>query len=224
MQLAPLFPVLHQILRPAFPSCLWTGDRTQRSIALTFDDGPHSQYTPQLLEVLDYYGIPASFFLLGACVQRAPQIAKAVYERGHWVGLHGYDHQSFPMLSSGELRQSLASTQAAIASTCDIDPELIRDVRPPNGFFTPQTLGWLKSWGYRPVMWSVVPEDWVQPGVSVVVQRTLQQTCNGSIIVLHDGYHGGADVAESTAQIVPQLLKQGYEFLTIEQLWQQGRS
>ncbi len=62
MQLAPLFPVLHQILRPAFPGCLWVGEKSRPEIALTFDDGPHPQHTPQLLEVLDHYGIPASFF------------------------------------------------------------------------------------------------------------------------------------------------------------------
>ncbi len=69
-------------------------------------------------------------------------------------------------------------------------------------------------------MWSVVPEDWVCPGVPVVVNRVLQQTCNGSIIVLHDGYCGGAAVAEAVAQILPVLLNQGYRFRTIDQFWQ----
>ncbi len=219
MQLAPLFPVLYQILRRTFPDCLWTGSVNQPQIALTFDDGPHPYYTPQLLDVLDYYGIPASFFWLGACVRRAPEVANAVHERGHWVGLHGYDHQSFLRLSPRELKQSLEQTQAAIARTCGLDPNLVRDVRPPNGLFTPETLNLLREWGYRPVMWSVVPEDWVYPGVSVVVKRVLQQTCNGSIIVLHDGYCGGQDVAEVAAQIIPALLAQGYQFLTIDQLW-----
>jgi peptidoglycan/xylan/chitin deacetylase (PgdA/CDA1 family) len=218
MQLAPLFPVLHQILKPAFPGCLWTGDINQPQIALTFDDGPHPHYTPQLLDVLDYYGIPASFFWLGACVHRAPEVAKAVYERGHWIGLHGYSHQSFPSLSPLKLKQSLEATQAAIAHACGLDPKLVRDVRPPNGLFTPQTLNLLRNWGYRPVMWSVVPEDWVYPGVPVVIRRVLQQTCNGSIIVLHDGYCGGQDVAEVAAQLIPVLLEQ-YQFLTVDQLW-----
>ncbi|HEY9844737.1 MAG TPA: polysaccharide deacetylase family protein [Candidatus Caenarcaniphilales bacterium] len=222
MQLAPLFPVLHQILRPAFPDCLWAGNRNQQAIALTFDDGPHPQHTPRLLEVLDQYGVPASFFWLGACVQRSPQTAKAVYERGHWLGLHGYDHRSFPNLRAGQLKQSLEQTQDAIAQACDLDPKLLRDVRPPNGLFTPQTLNLLRDWGYRPVMWSVVPEDWVRPGIPLVVKRVLQQTCNGSIIVLHDGYCGGEDVAQSTAQLLPALLAQGYQFVTIDQLWNQS--
>ena len=95
----------------------------------------------------------------------------------------------------------------------------ICDVRPPNGLFTPQTLNLLSQWQYRPVMWSVVPEDWVRPGVSVVVQRVLQQVNNGSLIVLHDGACGGQDVAATVQNLVPQLLQQGYSFVTVDTLW-----
>lgn len=228
MQLAPLYPILYRILKPTFNNCLWCGTDKQPAIALTFDDGPHPEYTPQLLEVLDSYGVPASFFWLGACVNRAPDVAKAVYERGHWIGLHGYDHRAFPRLTPDALKQSLEKTQAAIAQACQLDPEevrmTIRDVRPPNGLFTPQTLSYLYQWNYRPVMWSVVPEDWVRPGVSVVVQRVLQQVQNGSLIVLHDGFCGGQDVAETTAQILQLLIQQGLKFVTVDQLWQQTQS
>ncbi|HBB34191.1 MAG TPA: chitooligosaccharide deacetylase NodB-like protein [Cyanobacteria bacterium UBA8803] len=220
MQLAPLYPILYQILKPAFPSCLWTGVPHSRAIALTFDDGPHPQYTLELLEVLDRYSIKASFFWLGACVTRAPAVAREVYARGHWIGLHGYHHHSFPFLRPNALRQSLEKTQEAIALACQLQPDRVRDVRPPNGLFTPQTLDLLHQWQYRPVMWSVVPEDWVRPGISVVVRRVLQQVCNGSLIVLHDGYCGGQDVALTTAQLIPQLLQQGYHFVTINQFWQ----
>jgi peptidoglycan/xylan/chitin deacetylase (PgdA/CDA1 family) len=220
MQLAPLYPFLYQILKPQFPGCLWSGSGSSRTIALTFDDGPHPQYTPQLLKVLDHYGIPASFFWLGLCVKRAPAIAKATYERKHWIGLHGYDHRSFPFLSPIALKQTLEQTQAEIAAACELPPEFVRDVRPPNGLFTPQTLNLLSQWNYRSVMWSVVPEDWVRPGISTVVQRVLHQVRSGSLIVLHDGYHGGADVAETVNQLIPILLQQNYRFVTVDQLWE----
>lgn len=223
MQLAPFLPLLYRILKPTFPSCLWSGASSHRAIALTFDDGPHARYTGQLLDVLDRYSIPASFFWLGACVNRSPDIAKAIYQRGHGIGLHGYDHRSFPSLAPDQLQQSLQATQAAIASACGVSPTSICDVRPPNGLFTPQTLKLLQQWNYRPVMWSVVPEDWVRPGISVVVQRVLEQVENGSVIVLHDGACGGEDVATATALLVPQLLQQGYQFVTIDTLWQQAQ-
>ncbi len=221
MQFAPLYPILYQILKPSFPSFLWAGSKHCRAIALTFDDGPHPQYTPELLQVLDRYNITASFFWLGACVERVPTVARDVYERGHWIGLHGYHHISFPFLKPNALKESLEKTQEAIAQACQIHPENLIDVRPPNGLFTPQTLSLLHQWNYRPVMWSVVPEDWERPGVSVVVQRVLRQVHNGSVIVLHDGYYGGQDVAETTTLLIPQLLQRGYHFVTIDQLWQQ---
>ncbi|NEP58015.1 MAG: polysaccharide deacetylase family protein [Symploca sp. SIO2G7] len=222
MQFAPLYPILYRILQPCFPNCLWAGSRNSQAIALTFDDGPHPQYTPELLQVLDYYQIRASFFWLGTCVDQAPTVAREVYQRGHWIGLHGYYHYSFPSLPPDILKQSLLSTQQAISQACHIHPEIVRDVRPPNGLFTPQTLSLLHQWHYRPVMWSVVPEDWVRPGISVVVKRVLQQVQNGSLIVLHDGNYGGQDVAQTTAKLVPELLQQGYHFITIDQLWMQA--
>ena len=84
----------------------------------------------------------------------------------------------------------------------------------------PQTLQQLHSLDYRPVMWTVVPEDWQKPGVSVVVRRVLKQVHNGSLIVLHDGYYGGEDVAQTTDWLIPQLIEQGYKLVTIDRLWQ----
>jgi peptidoglycan/xylan/chitin deacetylase (PgdA/CDA1 family) len=219
MQFAPLYPPIYRALKPLFPGCLWSGCSNCRAIALTFDDGPHPIYTPQLLEVLHHYGVTASFFWLGAWVQRTPTIAKQVYDQGHWLGIHGYDHRIFPMMSELELKRSLQQTQLEIARACDVDPATIRDVRPPYGVFTPKTLKLLQQWNYRPVMWSVVPEDWVRPGIAIVLQRVLRQVQDGSLIVLHDGFSGGADVAETTRQLIPLLLKQNYRFVTVDQLW-----
>ncbi|MGD2181824.1 polysaccharide deacetylase family protein [Lusitaniella coriacea] len=223
MQFAPLYPLLYRLLKPAFPGCLWTGSRDRPRIALTFDDGPHPTYTPQLLKILDFYQISASFFLLGTCVEKYPDLAKDVARRGHWIGLHGYYHHSFPLLSPPELRDSLQKNQRAIASACQIDPHNLRDVRPPNGLFVPQTLQHIHQWNYRPVMWSVVPEDWVRPGISTVVGRVLSQVKNGSLIVLHDGKCGGQDVAQTAEMLIPQLLERGYQFTTIDE-FQRDRS
>ncbi len=220
MQLASVLPILYRLLQPRFSNCLWSGDDNSRAIALTFDDGPHPRYTPELLAVLDRYQIRASFFWLGACVNRSPEIAKAICDRGHWIGLHGYDHQSFPLLSPIQLRDTLEKTQAAIYTACNLPPEQVRDVRPPNGLFTPKILKYLLQWNYRPVMWSVVPVDWTRPGISTVTQRVSQQVKNGSIIVLHDGAYGGQDVAATSEILIPQLLQKGYQFVTIDTFWQ----
>lgn len=224
MPFAPLFPTIYRILKPSFPQCLWNGDINSKEIALTFDDGPHPQYTPQVLKVLEHYNIKASFFWLGVCVNHSPHIAKAVKEGGHWIGLHGYEHNSFPTLSPTQLKQSLEKNQISIYNACKLTPEQVRDVRPPNGFFTPKTLKLFQQWNYQPVMWSVVPEDWVRPGVFVVVERVLNQVKGGSLIVLHDGVCGGQDVAETIKILIPKLLTKGYKFVTIDRLWQHHNS
>jgi peptidoglycan/xylan/chitin deacetylase (PgdA/CDA1 family) len=224
LELAPLYPVLYQILKPTFPSCLWSGDETVPTVALTFDDGPHPEYTPRLLDVLDKYQIKASFFCLGVCVDRNPSLTKEIYDRGHWIALHGYYHHSFPFLSLDEIRLSLLKTQMAIANACQLDPKQILDIRPPNGLFTPQILTMLHQDNYRPVMWSVVPEDWVSPGVAIAISRVMAQVGNGSIIVLHDGYCGGRDVSAIAAELIPRLLQKSYCFVTIDEFWQQKQS
>jgi hypothetical protein len=68
-------------------------------------------------------------------------------------------------------------------------------------------------------MWSVVPEDWVCPGVSIATKRILNQVHNGSLIVLHDGDYGGQNVAETAQQVIPQLYNYGYQFVTVDRLW-----
>ncbi|MBP0006135.1 MAG: polysaccharide deacetylase family protein [Cyanobacteria bacterium SBC] len=224
MQFAFLYPWLYRILQLTFPHCLWSAHTSEAIVALTFDDGPHPEYTLQLLDVLDEFGIVASFFWLGSCVRRYPEVAKAVFNRGHWIALHGDTHRSFPQLTAKELKTSLESTQVSIARACDLPltwvRERVRDVRPPNGLFTPQTLQWLHQWGYRPVMWSVVPEDWVRPGISIVVDRVMRQVKPGSLVVLHDGQLGGAEVAIHTQEIVERLQQQKYRFVNIDELWQ----
>lgn len=218
MQFAPLYPRLYPILKTIFSQCLWIGNENLPEIALTFDDGPHPVHTPQLLKVLEQYQIKATFFWLGVYVERFPEIAREVYRQGHAIALHGYQHISFPTLNPIQLKESLEKTQESITKACEINGKLIKNVRPPNGLVMPQTINLLKQWDYRIIMWSVVPEDWVKPGVSLVTNRVLQQTSNGSIIVLHDGYHGGEDVAASVAEILPKLLDKGYKFITIDSI------
>lgn len=221
---APLYPLLHPLLKNLFFSCLWTGDHTIPEIALTFDDGPHPQYTPELIKVLEEYQIKATFFWLGVAVEQYPEIAQLVREKGHGIGIHGYQHISFPFLTESQLKQDLEKTQKIITEICQLPLETVRDVRPPNGIITPPIVDLLNTWNYRTVMWSVVPEDWVRPGVEIVTNRVLQQTKNGSIIVLHEGEAGGQDVAACVRQILPPLLQKNYQFVLIDRLWRHSSS
>jgi len=228
MQFAPLYPFLYRVLRPCFPQCLWAGNPDLPQIALTFDDGPHPEYTPALLAVLNQFKVKASFFLLGQWVDRYPHVVKQIHIQGHGLGIHGYPPRLFTQLSLTELNQSLYATQPAIARACKLDRDQarlqVRDVRPPVGVVTWQIAEQIRLWGYRPVMWGVVPEDWREPGPSVVVDRVLGQVTNGALVVLHDGLCGGKDVVATIAQLLPHLLDQGYQFVTVDQFWQTSQT
>lgn len=212
-----LYSPLHWGLKTLFPDCLWElqADPNTQPIALTFDDGPHPDHTPALMEVLAHFQVPGNFFVLGERVQRWPQLAQEIVRQGHHIGLHGWQHRSFTQLTQEEIHHSLSRNQAALAEACGGSPSDYRDVRPPNGLFWPHTLADLRDWGLRVVMWSVVPEDWLTPPISVVLERILTQVRSGSLIVLHDGVHGGSQVATITQQLIPRLQERGFQFVRL---------
>jgi peptidoglycan/xylan/chitin deacetylase (PgdA/CDA1 family) len=213
------FPNMHPMLQQQFPQALWMGNRERWEIALTFDDGPRSHDTPQLLEVLARHHIKATFFFLGERIQTMRQVVRKVAAAGHQVAIHGYRHRPFPLEHSHDLEQQLERTRMMIADMCGCDPLEICDVRPPFGVFTPNTLRLLQRWHYRPVMWSVVPLHWTQ-SARRSIEQVMQQTRRGAIIVLHEGQPDSPPVAELTDRIVGKLRATGFTFVTIEHMWQ----
>ena len=209
---------LHNLLRHRFPAALWSGHPDRREIALTFDDGPHAVDTPQLLAVLARYDLPATFFQIGSRVASAPELTRTIAAAGHQVGIHGYWHRSFVVERRRVLRSQLSQTQELLAQVTGREPTAIRDVRPPFGQFTPATLQALAEWGYRPVMWSVVPFHWLQ-SADATVQEVLRDVENGSILVLHEGL-GGPPVIELVQTLLPALIAAGYRFITVDEMWQ----
>jgi peptidoglycan/xylan/chitin deacetylase (PgdA/CDA1 family) len=207
---------IHALLRRRFPQALWSGQSDRREIALTFDDGPHPEDTPRLLELLARHQVPATFFQLGKQVEKFPELVWQVAEAGHQIGMHGYRHRAFPLEPYALLRGHLAHTQILIAQACQCEPEKINLVRPPYGLFLPSTLQALVKWGYRPVMWSVAPFHWLQPA-QATIRQTQQQVTNGSLLVLHEGL-AGPPVSTFIEPILVNLKAADFQFVTVEQM------
>ena len=217
LRAAALMPNLHTLLRRRFPQALWQGDPGRREIALTFDDGPHPRDTPCLLEVLAKHDIKATFFSVGSQVELHSDLTRAVATAGHQIGIHGYRHRAFLLERPAALHSQLAFTQQLIATAVQRTPATIRDVRPPFGIFTPATLRRLISWGYRPVMWSLVPLHWLQPAETTIRQVTRQVRA-GSLLVLHERLPG-PPVAALADSIVARLKAADFQFATVEEMW-----
>jgi peptidoglycan/xylan/chitin deacetylase (PgdA/CDA1 family) len=201
-----------------FADSVWRGPRGRRAIALTFDDGP-SESTPQILSVLAKHDVPATFFQVGANVDRLPSIARAVAAARHEIGNHSYSHPIFcfrsPSLMAAELRRAQQSIEAR-TSVCP------RWFRAPFGVRWPGLGAAQRQCGLTGVMWTVIGYDW-KLEENAVAGRMSGRVSNGAILCLHDGRELRAkpDVASTVKAVgllVPRLLDQGYKFETVSGL------
>lgn len=189
------------------------GDRTKKYIALTFDDGPVSANTPRLLDMLSRRNVKATFYVIGERAQSHPNIIRRIVNEGHEVGNHTWGHPNLQNLSDAQVRSELNRTRDAIVSASGVQP---RTMRPPYGSLSARQREWIfREYGYPTVMWDVDPLDWKKPGSSVVANRLIKGTRNGSILLVHD-LHGSS--VDAMPQTIDTLLRQGYQFVTVSQM------
>ncbi|WP_024992897.1 polysaccharide deacetylase family protein [Phocaeicola paurosaccharolyticus] len=191
------------ILRWLYPKALWRMDRNDKSVYLTFDDGPIPEITPWVLDLLDKYQIKATFFLVGDNVRKHPEEFKMILERGHRVGNHTFNHiRGFEYLSENYL----ANTDKA--------NELIKSdlFRPPHGH-----MRWVQYYTlrdkYRIVMWDLVTRDYSKRlnGFDVFL-KVKKYVRNGSIITFHDSLKSEKNLKYALPRSIEWLLKEGYTF------------
>lgn len=159
----------------------------QNGILLTFDDGPHPFYTPQLLDLLKEHQVKAAFFVVGELVEKHPDIIQRMNEEGHTIGIHHYHHVSSWILTPWQLKRQLITTGEAITK---ITNEPVTYYRPPWGHFNMSTL-WL-SRKQHIIMWSHIFRDWKSEAHHLHLLKIMPE--KGSILLLHDnGDTPGAD-------------------------------
>lgn len=182
-------------------------------VAMTFDDGPHPQNTPRLLDILRARNIKATFYVIGRNVDRYPQIARRIVAEGHEIGNHTYTHRKLTTLSDAQVRQEMSKTQNSIGKATGVRPATMR---PPYGaLHTRQRKEVFSEFGYPTILWSVDPEDWRRPGVAVVRSRLVNRAHNGAILLAHDLHAPTVDAMPGTFD---SLLGKGYKFITVSQM------
>lgn len=178
-------------------------------IAITFDDGPSCRYTGKLLDGLKARGVKASFFLIGKNVKENPKLVKRIYEEGHLIGNHTYNHVQITHLSEEEAVREIEKTDQEISR---ITGEHVMYMRPPFGALQRDLE---VSMEVLPVLWSVDPLDWTTENVDEIVSKVVTDVKEGDIILLHDCYASSVDAA---LRIIDILQEEGYEFVTVDRL------
>jgi len=201
-----------------FGPSVYHGPRNRKAIALTFDDGP-SESTPRVLELLEKYRIPATFFQIGANVERLPDIARAVHSGGHEIGNHSHTHPLLCFQSAEFIYREFARAQRAIADATGFSPTLLRAPFGARWFgFRPAQ----RRLGLQGVMWTAIGYDW-RLKADTIVDRMLPGVTSGAILCLHDGreVRTNPDVRETVAavgRLIPALRDRGYDFDTVSRL------
>lgn len=200
------------------------GAESPKKIALTFDDGPHPVYTSAILEVLNFYHVPATFFVIGANATSNEDVIRRIYREGHEIGNHTFTHPNIATISDRQVALEINATERLLEGALgrrsilfrppyavDADPENAEQLRP---------LLLVSGLGYYLVQMNIDPKDWEGPGVEKIVNATLDQARRhvGQVVVLHDGGGDRSQTLKALPQIIEGLRADGFELVTVSEL------
>jgi len=204
----------------AHPETIWAGEPSRHSVALTFDDGPSPRYTPKILALLKQYQAKATFFVMGAKVEKYPQLIKVMLRDGHEVGNHSFTHPRLTETSQLVRERELERTRL------DLDllgcPKEHLLIRPPYSAYDDQLVSYLTHTQRELVLWSIDSGDWRGLKARAVARNVLARVRNGSIVVFHDSDEKSQEDRSPTVTalkvILPALQALGYRMVTISEL------
>lgn len=197
------------------------GNPNKNLIALTFDDGPDSHYTPQILDILKDKNVRATFFVMGQQIEHFPELMKRIVDEGHGIANHTWSHPRLPRVTTSKLREEVTSTQNIMEKTVGRKPDLFR---PPFGAITKSDALVLQQMGFRTIMWTVDTLDWSGLSAEEILEIVHRDISPGGIILQHN-FQPHAPTArlldgsvEALPQIIDDLRGQGYQFVTVQTL------
>jgi cellulose synthase/poly-beta-1,6-N-acetylglucosamine synthase-like glycosyltransferase/peptidoglycan/xylan/chitin deacetylase (PgdA/CDA1 family) len=190
-----------------------------RTVALTFDDGPDPTWTPRILAVLRKYHVQATFFMVGSQVARHPGLARQVAEDGNQIGAHTFTHPELADIAGWRRDLEYSQTQQALVSATGKSTSLLR---PPYSSL-PDAIdqdGWktiedASRRGYVTVLNDLDSRDWARPGVANIIKGATPEGSAGAIVLMHDAGGDRAETVASLDRLIPQLQQRGYHFSTI---------
>jgi peptidoglycan/xylan/chitin deacetylase (PgdA/CDA1 family) len=184
-------------------------------IALTFDDGPHPRYTPQILDVLDEYKIKATFFMVGVNAKNYPDALTDVVKKGHEIGNHTYTHPHVSHLNTSTLTDEVEMCESTIFGLTDYKTKLFR---PPEGMIDADVRTVLRSLDYKVIMWDIDTRDWAHESPEKIAENVISNITSGDIILMHDYIGHNSPTIEAIKLFIPVLIEKGYKFVVVSEL------
>lgn len=186
-------------------------------IALTFDDGPHPRYTEEILTILEEYHVKATFFIVGVNAVNYPNELQKILRHGCEIGNHTNTHCRIKNLSEESLRAEIRQCEDTLYRLCGIRSHVFR---PPEGMMNDALKSVASDLGYNVVLWSIDTKDWAHNPPYEILKTIKSQVRGGDIILMHDYVSGENTTCQALRLLIPELLKNGYEFVTVSELIQ----
>lgn len=195
---------------------LWHGSRKLHEIALTFDDGPNSKGTPQVLDILKRYHVKATFFVLGKFIEKNSDLISREALEGHSIGSHTYSHVKGTIVDQDRINLEFTKTDELIKEYSGKETKLFR---PPFGYENWRFLSEAELLKYAVILWSLDVGDWNQRKTSKeIVDKIMRLSKNGTIVLLHDGGLHREAVIDALPKVIVGLRAKGYRFVTIDEM------
>ncbi|MFK0115034.1 bifunctional polysaccharide deacetylase/glycosyltransferase family 2 protein [Streptomyces sp. NPDC090994] len=190
-----------------------------KTIALTFDDGPNPTWTPQVLEILEEYDVPGTFFMVGSMVSRYPDIVDDLVDQGNEVGIHTFTHVDLSYQSDARITREIEQTQLALAGAAGITTTLFRapyssEMDAIDNYSWPvyKKLG---EDGYTSVFIDTDSDDWKKPGVSKIIKWATPEDGEGASVLFHDAGGERSQTIKALPKYIEKMKAKGYTFTTI---------
>jgi peptidoglycan/xylan/chitin deacetylase (PgdA/CDA1 family) len=196
-----------------FLKVLCSGNTSEKKIAISFDDGPARNYTPQVLQVLQEHGVPAAFFCIGKQIEENKTLFRQLHEQGHIIGNHSFTHTPmFDLLPAKKMQQDMQNADNVMKQVLGLQPKLFR---PPYGVTTPSMKHAVQKQGYTTIGWNIRSLDTIARSEKKLLKKLIRLLQPGAVILLHD-------TQKITLSILPQFIKaarnEGYEFVRLDKL------
>lgn len=193
------------ILRRIYPRAIWRMAKDEKTIYLTFDDGPIPQLTEWVLDQLKQFEVKATFFCVGANILKNPAIFQRIKEEGHVVANHTMFHSKGFKKTVGDYVKEVEDCKKLVQNNL---------FRPPYGQLKPSQYKALKEKGYKIILWDVISYDFEKISEQQVAKNVLNNTRNGSIVLFHDNIKAEKNIKHALPLFLEHFLSKGYSFKT----------